>query len=220
MPMMQQARRAEEQMPEDEGVAAPEEATPEAPEGAEMEGSEPEAPEGGEGEELQPNVTPEEQKEYERAAGALMTLLYKNPKATQAVAGQVVEQEKIGSPAKASVLIVKSLHDKIQLNPSVVAQITQDTVDEVLQIAERKGLKYNEDEASQVLATAWEGVLAIFGEGDDAQAAMEETTNGMSPEQVQEAKTKAEQMLAAGKNPLEEAGVQEAAPAPQQGVPQ
>lgn len=202
MGMMQQAQEApvEEQAEPVQEAPEQEQAEPESetPEETQAEGGQEEPGEkhgmgGDEG--ASPNVSPELQKEYDRAFGAMMTLLYKNPQATQAIAAQLDEGEKIGSPARAALMIIKHINDKLHIDPGVAAQLTMDTADEVMQIGDKKGIAYSPHDAQLILGTVWEGVTHIFGEGSDLKDAMTQMTEGLSDQEIEKAGIAGKRMI-------------------------
>jgi hypothetical protein len=204
MAMMQQAAAAAAPEPQESPAAEqaePQQAEPqqEAPAQEVAEGGAQDTGPGaieteGEVEEEKPNVTPEEQALYDRTNQAMMTLIYKSKQATAAIAQAITPEEKIGSPARAVLMIMKQLDDKIKLDPVVIPQLTQDVVDEVLQIGQEKGIQYSDKEGQLVLGTAWEGVTKIWGETDDIKGAMDAMTRGMSPEDVAKAGASGKQL--------------------------
>lgn len=114
-------------------------------------------------------ATPEEQKEYERAMTAMSKVLYDNEKTSNAIVDQVNPDDKIDSTAKVSMLFMKQLDEKIDLDESVVAQMTEETVMRVMELAEaRHGVQFDEREAQIILSSTWEGISQMFGM-DEAQ---------------------------------------------------
>ncbi len=112
------------------------------------------------------DATEEEQQEYKRALEALSTVLYSNEKSHSTIVRGLssTQQDKVEPVAKMGILLIKQLDDKIDLDESVVAQITQDTTERLIEMAEaRYGVEYSEVEAQQALGTMWEGVMASFG---------------------------------------------------------
>lgn len=188
MAMMKQAAAAAEDMPQDETTGAEQGVAPEQPA--------PKQPQ--EGGEPMGNVTPEEQAEYDRAAQALATMLYSNKEVAKGVSDQLQEEEKVGSAAKAAVMLIKVLDDKIQLDEAVIAEITKDATSEVIEIGESKGMQYSDVEKRQILGVTWESVLSIFGEGTDLNEAMRTLTDGMDESQVSEAQAMGQQIYDSG----------------------
>lgn len=128
-------------------------------------------------------ASPEEQAEYERVLGALNEVLYKNEGTSQAIVDQLQPQDKIGSTVKAGVLLIKQLDEQVDIDEVVLAQVTQDVADRMIDLGEQvKDMQFSEQETQAVLGATWEGVMEIFGV--DAEA-YEELTQGMSEQDVQ-----------------------------------
>lgn len=126
-------------------------------------------------------ATPEEQAEYERAVGALSKVLYENDQTSSAIVRQLVPEERIGSVAKASMLIIQQLDDKFDFDETVIPELTQETVDRVIDLFENSKLddEFTEQEAQAALGATWEGVMEMYGIDEDQYAEM---TAGMSQE--------------------------------------
>lgn len=181
-----------------------------------------------------PNVTPEEQAEYERVSGAMHTMLYTNEKVPQSIVDQIVPEEKVGSVIKISLTFIQELDKKIDMDEEVVAQITTDLVEEVLQIAEAGGHEFSQQEAEQALMAVYEQVQAMFGGEGSIQEDFDIITQGMSPENIQSAQSMAqslydeggtitpEEQQAQAQQAQQQAQQQQAQQqqAPQQGAPQ
>lgn len=120
----------------------------------------------------QQDAAPEEQQEYERAMRALAQVLYSNDKTANSIVDQIDAQgDKVGSTAKVSMLLIKSLDQKVNLNENVVSAVTQETVERIMELSEaRHGIQYQPDEAEKILGATWEGIQAMFG-GDPQQFA-------------------------------------------------
>lgn len=184
-----------------EGVAPPDPGSTAAPEGEGADGEEAAAGPTSSGEQ----ATPEEQAEYERAFKALNTVVYGDDGTSEAIAGQLQPDDKIGSVVKASLLIIKSLDEKINLDESIVAQISQDTVGMLVDIMDRvKKAPFSDQEYQQAMGSTWEGVMELFGvEGQE----FDEFAKGEAPD----ATKKAGEYLSKLKEPAQAA--QPAAPA-------
>lgn len=149
--------------------------------------------------EVEPNATPDEQAEYERSAQALYTFLYGKNEMTDSIAGQLVDgEQKVGSVAQASMLILKNLDEKIDMDETVIATITENLVEELINIGEAKGIKYEEDEMKQALVTAWEGAQVMFGGDSSIEDDLAGITTGMSAQELEEAKNLAQSLLQKG----------------------
>lgn len=119
-------------------------------------------------------ASPEEQKEYERAMQALSKLLYSNDEIANAIVDQVLPEDKVSSTAKVSILVINQLDQKISMDVSVVASISQETVERISELAEaRHGIQYGDRELQVIMGAVWEGVQEMFGmEQQDAEALM------------------------------------------------
>jgi len=119
------------------------------------------------------DATPEEQKEYERAMTALARVLYENEKASNAIVDQIDPDDKVGSTAKVSMLFMKTLDEKIDLDEIVVAQMVEETTSRIMELAEtRHSITYDEREAQMIVGSTWEGVQTMFGIDEQSHAEM------------------------------------------------
>lgn len=127
-------------------------------------------------------ATPEEQAEYDRALDSLHQILYEDPERSQAIADTLQPEDKVGSVTRTAVMLIKQLDEGIDLDENVIAEITVDTADRLMEIGESaKGMTFSEKEAQAVAGATWEGVMALFGVDQDS---VTEMTAGMTPEQL------------------------------------
>jgi hypothetical protein len=117
---------------------------------------------------------PEEQKEYERAMQALSKILYSSDEIANSIVDQIQPEDKVGSTAKVSMLLISQLDQKINMDESVVAAISTETVERITELAEaRHNSTYGERELQVIMGSVWEGVQEMFGmEQQDAEALM------------------------------------------------
>lgn len=118
-------------------------------------------------------ATPEEQQEYERAMQALAQVLYGNEKTSNAIVDQVDPNNKVDSTSKVSMLFLQQLDEKIDMDEAVVAQMTQESVARIIELAEnRHDTTYDDREQQIIFSTVWEGIQTMFGmdEADHAEA--------------------------------------------------
>lgn len=109
-------------------------------------------------------ATPEEQAEYEKAMSALAQVLYSNEQMSNSIVDQIDPDDKVGSTAKVSMLLVQQLDKKVDFDEIVVAEVTQETVTRIIELAEtRHGIEYGDDEMQVILSATWEGVSEMFG---------------------------------------------------------
>ena len=130
----------------------------------------------------QEQASPEEQKEYERAMMALSQILYSNDKTANSIVDQVDPNDKVSSTSKVGMLLINQLDKKIQLDTNVVAQVTQDVVERISELAgARHNIEYGGRELQVIMGSVWEGVQEMFGmEQQDAQALMSGVGDGLS----------------------------------------
>ena len=133
-------------------------------------------------------ASPEEQQEYERAMNALAKILYGSTKASNGVVDQVDPNDKVGSTSKVSMLFIKSLDEKINLDESVVAQMVEEVTSRIMELAEaRHGMSYDEREAQMIVGSTWEGVQMMFDmdEQDHAELVRGEGSENLSQLKLQ-----------------------------------
>jgi hypothetical protein len=126
-------------------------------------------------------ATEEEEAEYKRAQEVLARALYSDDRMSNAVQQMLTPQEKIGSIAKATILVVKTLDDRYNFDEVVIPTLAQEATDRVLEIYEAKtGEDVSESEAKAIWGATWEGIMEVYGVDEEAYA---ELTAGMSDEQ-------------------------------------
>lgn len=110
------------------------------------------------------SASPEEQKEYERAMQALAQVLYGNAKTSNAIVDQIDPNDKVGSTSKVSMLFIQQLDEKVDLDESVIAQMVEESVMRIMELAEaRHNITYDEREAQMIIGSTWEGIQMMFG---------------------------------------------------------
>jgi hypothetical protein len=119
-------------------------------------------------------ANPEEQKEYERVMQGLSKAIYHNDNVANAIVDQIQPADKVGSTAKATLLLIQQLDQKMQMQEVVVPEITKEATERLIELAEaRHGIQYGEREVQVILGSVWEGVQGMFGmEQQDAEALM------------------------------------------------
>jgi hypothetical protein len=119
-------------------------------------------------------ASPEAQKEYERAMEGLSRILYSNEEISNSIVDQVSPDDKVGSTAKVSMLVINQLDSKINMDTEVVAAVSQEAVERVTELAEaRHNITYGERELQVIMGSVWEGVQGMFGmEPQEAEALM------------------------------------------------
>lgn len=109
-------------------------------------------------------ATPREQAEYERAVKAMERILYAEDKLADSILQQIDPNDKVGSTTKATALLIQQLDEKIDMDESIISQVTMDAVDTVTELAEaRYGVQFSEQEVQATLGSTWESVMAMFG---------------------------------------------------------
>lgn len=130
-------------------------------------------------------ATPEENAEYDRALGGLSKILYEDIGTSGAIIDMLQPEEKVGSVAQATIMVLTQMDNKMDLNENVFAELTRETVDRIVDLGEQtKGMAFSDEDVRNALGAAWEGILQIYGDPDSAQADLEELTQGMSEEDV------------------------------------
>jgi hypothetical protein len=135
-----------------------------------QEGQEPAAEEKGESGD---QATPEEQKAYENALAACSEIVHTNDDSHQAVMKMLDAREKIGSLAKAAVMVVTQVDAKINMPESVLAGVLAQVVDWMLELATAgKQMQFSETEEKQVLTTATDLLMETYGHDRDSYDAL------------------------------------------------
>jgi hypothetical protein len=125
-------------------------------------------------------ASPEEQAEYERAVEALGKVLYEDDRTSAGIVKQLSPQEKVGSVAKASALVVQQLDMKFDFDEVIIPQLTEETVDRVIDLYENvHGEEFGEQEVQGALGATWEAVMQMYGIDEEGYA---DFTQGMSEE--------------------------------------
>ena len=194
MPMLDQAAAQQQPVPEQEAPAPAGPQASRAPRGDLSDMNTPASPNKGKGvadsytrrskglmaEEEE--ATEEEQAELDRALGALSKVLYEDDNTSQSIQDQLRPEERIGSIAKASILLIQQLDEKLDLDEVVIAEFTQEVADRVIDMYEAKNdEEVTDEDAQKVLGATWEGVQELFGVDEDSY---EEMTQGMGEEDI------------------------------------
>jgi hypothetical protein len=109
-------------------------------------------------------ATAREQAEYERAIKAMERILYEEDRLADAIMKQIDPNDKVSSTTKATALLIQQLDEKIDMDETVIPQVTMDAVDTVTELAEaRYGIPFSEQETQATLGSTWESVMAMFG---------------------------------------------------------
>jgi len=109
-------------------------------------------------------ATPEENQELERAFGAVSEALFGNDKSHKAMVNKMDPQDKVGSAASVSTLLITEVDKKINIDEGVIAGLVPPTVDAVIETFEKaRQVEFSDTETTQALATTMEAVLATYG---------------------------------------------------------
>lgn len=127
-------------------------------------------------------ATEDEQAEYERAMAALSKVLYEDERTSNAVVRQLTPEEKVGSIAKASMLVISQLDQRLDFDEVIIPQFTQDVTDRIVDLYENVHGEVSEQEAQRAFGATWEGVMEMYGVDENDYA---ELTAGMSDEEFQ-----------------------------------
>jgi hypothetical protein len=149
----------------------------------------------GEGSALGPDIeaNEDEQAEYERGVAALGRVLYENDKTSSAIVSQLTPKERVGSIAKASMLTMTQLDEKLDFDETVIPELTKETVDRIIDLYENKyDEELSEQDAQAALGATWEGLMEVFGIDEDSYG---ELTAGMTTEQFKEQEKTYKQFL-------------------------
>lgn len=129
---------------------------------------------------------PELEQAFEEAKAEVGELLYKNTDMSDRIIKMADKREKVGSVAKAVVLVVTELDKQVDFPEEVLAGITAWTADRVIELVTEDAsvdLEYNEKEAKQVVMTATELMLDAYGVTPEERQMLGQ---GMKPEQLSE----------------------------------
>jgi hypothetical protein len=119
-------------------------------------------------------------------------------KTANAIVDQVDPNDKIGSTAKVNILFMRELDKKVDLAESVVAAVTQEVTERVVELAEaRHGIEYAPDEVEKILGATWEGVTALFGSdgGPEGAQSFQQFAQGMDSDALAQLKQQHEARL-------------------------
>jgi len=109
-------------------------------------------------------ATAREQAEYERAVKAMERILYEEDRLADAIMKQIDPNDKVSSTTKATALLIQQLDEKIDMDETIIPQVTMDAVDTVTELAEaRYGIPFSEQETQATMGATWESVMAMFG---------------------------------------------------------
>ena len=127
-------------------------------------------------------ATPEEQAAYEKALEDLHQVLYEDEARTAGFVKMLDPQDKVGSTVKTSVTLVKLMDEKSDLDENIIAELTVDIADRMIELGETAhDMQFSEKETQAIAGATWEGVMQLFGMDEGSMSQM---TQGMSEEQL------------------------------------
>lgn len=170
-------------------------------------------------------ATPEEQAEYERAANAFVSVIYGESGGDQTsdtVADSILAEDPVGTLIQTGITLIAEVDKQIDIDDGVLAQITQDIVEMLADVAEQKnGIVLEQPDLDAALMGLWEGVMTVVGGDEAIEPAYAEATAGLSPEDINAVQQTYDAQLSAAQQRqqarLPGAGQQ---PMPQDGQPQ
>lgn len=140
---------------------------------------------------------PRQQQEYERAMRGMAKVLYGTDNTANAIVDQIKPNSLVSDTAKVSMLFVKELDRAINMDESVIAEVTRESVERIAELAEaRHGIEYQPTDMEKILGATWEGVQSMFG-NEDVEGYIQ-TVQGMNPQDLQALKQQQESILAKG----------------------
>lgn len=123
-------------------------------------------------------ATEEEQAAYEQALSLVSRLIHGEDATHAAIMKMLDPREKIGSVAKAAVAVLSEIDGQMDIAEQVLIGVLTQTVDWLMELATvGRGMKFSEKEEAQVLATATELLLEVYGVDEDDYATL---TEGLS----------------------------------------
>lgn len=124
--------------------------------------------------------------EVERGIASVGKALYQDEGMSEKILAMVSDEEKVGSTAKAAIMLVTEMDKKIDLDEDAIAPVTVFAADRLMELVEadgRNGIEYSEMEAKQVIMTTMEGILTAYGSTPEDQA---ELAAQVGPEETQQ----------------------------------
>lgn len=152
-------------------------------------------------------ASPEEQAEYERAAGAISSVIYGESggdKASDTIADGIIAEDKVGSLIQTGITLIAEVDKQIDMDDVVIPQIVEDTVEMLADVAEQKnGIQFQPQDMEAALMGMWEGVMYILGGEAPIEPDYAEATAGMSDEDIAIAQQEYSSRLGAAKQSQE-----------------
>lgn len=125
--------------------------------------------------------------EVMRGIQAVSKALYQDQAMSDKIIASVSEQEKVGSTAKAAIMLVTQMDKQLDLAERAIAAVTVFTADRLMELVEadaRNKIEYSELEAKQVIMTTMEGILKAYGVTPERSA---QVAQQIGPEETKKA---------------------------------
>lgn len=132
-----------------------------------------------------PNVTGEEQQEYERGLSACVKMLHGDAKSQMAIVERIDPTNPVGSLAEIIVMVITTVDDKIDLGEDTILPLAEELVDLVIEVATASGRvkSVSSKQAEQILGTATELLIDHYGADEES---FQEVAGGLSADQEKE----------------------------------
>lgn len=138
-----------------------------------------------------------EQHEYSRAIRAMAKVLYSNDNTANSIVDQIRPDSLVSDTAKVATIFIKELDRKINMDESVIAEVTRESVERISELAEaRHQVQYSMPDLEKILGATWESVQSMFG-NEDVEG-FTQTVQGMRPEDLQTLQAQQNQILRQG----------------------
>lgn len=144
-----------------------------APQGDPMQQPPQQAPQGPQGAQPLPgedvDVSGDDQgseEEVMRGIEGISNAIYGDADMSDKILAMVDGEEKVGSTAKAVIMLVTEMDKKIDLDEEAIAAVSVFAADRLMELVEadaRKDLEYSDMEAKQVIMTTMEGIFTAYG---------------------------------------------------------
>lgn len=131
-----------------------------------------------------PNVSPQEQAEYERVIGALSKVLYGDNKSHSAIMKQINPKDPFNSITMLAVRVITALDERLDIMETVILGLVPEVVDRLIELAEKSGrVQVSDRDAARIAAATQEQLMQEYETKPEDYAAMVE---GVSPEEMAE----------------------------------
>lgn len=124
--------------------------------------------------------------EVERGIAAVGKALYQDSAMSDKILAMVSPEEKIGSTAKAVIMLITQMDKQLDLAERAIAAVTVFAADRLMELVEADasiGIQYSEAETKQVVMTTIEGILEAYGVTPERS---QQVAQQVGPEKTQE----------------------------------